>query len=98
MHGRAYVVTTNGTLERMVQRNVQNVEANAASQKRMKVIIPKHSADAIKDKMKYKGKYVQKDSFNSFALRDHMETQAKGHFNESGTFTNKSYDIKKWVR
>lgn len=98
MHGRAYVVTTNGTLERMVQRNVANVEENVAAHKKMKVIVPKHSADAIKDKMKYRGKYVQKDSFNSFALRDHLETQAKGHFNESASFVNKSYDIKKWAR
>lgn len=71
---RSFVVTSNGTLERM-PAPIQ-AETGAAKRKAsddMKIVIPKSTSDNISARLRSTGKYQQNNTANSLNIRDYIE-------------------------
>jgi len=99
MSGRSFIVTTNGTLERMPAPIV----ADSSSKKRsddMKIVIPKAATDIIQARLRSSTKYVQNNTANSLNIRDYIDGQSlKRKEREESKVTERiSYNLRQqWV-
>lgn len=98
-YDRSYVVTQQGTLERMVGKRIMGGALGEEDDKRtLKVIFPKASAESIARHAQFRGKYIQIEPFNSLHLRDHVEANAKSYKSESShTGSARSFSLKTLV-
>jgi hypothetical protein len=98
-YDRSYVVTQQGTLERMVGKRIMGTALSEDDDKRtLKVIFPKASAESIARHAQFRGKYIQTEPFNSMHLRDHVEANAKSYRSESThTGSQKSFSLRTLV-
>lgn len=71
---RSFVVTSNGTLERMpapIQAEMGAAKRKASDD--MKIVIPKSTSDNISARLRSTGKYQQNNTANSLNIRDYIE-------------------------
>jgi hypothetical protein len=95
--GRAYIVTSHGTLERVVQKRMAGSKKDKDDTHDLKIIFPNTSSDSIRHKMMYKGRHKFADPLNSFNLRDHIEAQAKHYPHEdANAYKARSFNMSKW--
>ena len=95
--GRAYIVTSHGTLERVVQKRMAGSAKNLEDTHDLKIIFPNTSSESIKHKMMYRGRHRHVDPFTSLNLRDHVESQTKTYpKDDPDTYKKRSFNISKW--
>ena len=92
-YDRSYVVTPQGTLERMVGKRIAGAQGQEEHKRSLKVIFPKASAESIMRKEQFKGKYIQIEPFNSMCLRDHVESNSKSYKSENSHGQIKSFNL-----
>ena len=97
--GRSYLVTSHGTLERIVQKRMAGKKQEAGSDHELKVIFPKAASEAIKHKMQYRARHTHKqvEPMLSLHLRDHVEVQAKHYPVENDhEYQKRSFNLNRW--
>jgi hypothetical protein len=95
--GRAYIVTSHGTLERVVQKRMAGKKMEKDEAHDLKIIFPKTSADSIKHKMMFKGRYKMVEATTSLNLRDHADAQSKSFPKENDNdYQKRTFNIKRW--
>jgi hypothetical protein len=95
--GRAYIVTSHGTLERVVQKRMAGTAKDSDDTHDLKIIFPNTSSESIKHKMVYRGRHRHAEPLTSLNLRDHVESQAKTYATEDpNTYKKRSFNISRW--
>ena len=102
MSHRAFIVSPQGTLERMpAPLSVAGTSSSGPRESDdMKIIIPKVASDNFKEKLQLRSKYVQNNISNSLNIRDYVETRSTSTRHKESVHTDKSrhsYNLKSWM-
>lgn len=97
MSHRSYIVSTQGSMERMPTPIL--AEPNRGKIERMKIVIPASTQSTFQARLKTNGKYIQNNTANSLNIRDYTEYHVKSSERSSKTLGDEnrhSYSLKQW--